>query len=111
MVRRIPQLELPAPAEELEALCRQWKVRTLGVSRSAVHDDASSTRGDIDLMVTFDGSRPHGLRFFKAVDDFSNLFQRDVNLVEVDEGALDPGVHVGNGSVDHDYETIFAAVE
>jgi uncharacterized protein len=70
------------PPEQLQALCRQWRVAELCVFGSALRDDFRPD-SDVDLLVTFmSDARWRARDLLRLQDDLEVLFGRKVDLVE-----------------------------
>lgn len=69
---------------QLEALCREHRVKRLELFGSAAAHDFDPTRSDIDFVVEFLPVERHGLKdvYFDLLEDLERLFGRPVDLVE-----------------------------
>jgi predicted nucleotidyltransferase len=77
--------EISSHREELEELCRRFRVRRLDLFGSATGDDFDSERSDLDFLVEFDPRAPEALSFttfFDLKEALEALFGRKVDLVE-----------------------------
>lgn len=71
----------PPPPDELEALCRRWKIRRLTLFGSQVSGNARPD-SDVDLLVEYDADAAWSL--FDAArlqEELAELFGRSVDLV------------------------------
>jgi uncharacterized protein len=77
--------EIARHREELQALCRHYRVRRLELFGSAARGDFDPTRSDVDFLVEFDRNSAEALSL-KAYFDFKEsleaLLGRSVDLVE-----------------------------
>lgn len=77
---RIGDVEIPD--EELQALCRKWKIRRLELFGSA-RTGRLGRDSDIDLLAEFDVDEQWSLMdLARAQEEFSLLFGRRVDLVD-----------------------------
>ena len=69
----------------LESLCRDYGVRRLELFGSAVEGGFEPERSDLDFLVEFEPTTPveHAGRYFAVLAGLEDLFERDVDLVEV----------------------------
>ena len=73
---------LSIPIDRLAEYCRARGMTRLAIFGSALRSDFSPA-SDIDLLVEFESSRTPGLLGMVGMDqEFSNLFARNVGLVE-----------------------------
>jgi predicted nucleotidyltransferase len=67
--------------EQLEALCKQWKIKKVALFGSALRDDFRPD-SDVDLLVDFDESANWSLFDHVAMEeDFSESLGRKVDLI------------------------------
>ena len=79
---RMTPLKFRWPTDEIEALCRRWKIARLELFGSAVRDDFRPD-SDIDLLVTYEPDDPWGLfDFMDMREEISEIVGRKVELVE-----------------------------
>ena len=72
--------------DQLDALCRRWRVRELSLFGSVARGEARPD-SDIDILVTFEPEAGWSLLdFVEMRDELAALFGREVDLVE--EAAL-----------------------
>ncbi len=69
--------------EAIDSICRRHHVATLEVFGSAAVDGSSSSKSDLDFLVSF---RPTGEmnaadQYFGLLFDLQGLFERDIDLV------------------------------
>lgn len=64
----------------MDALCRKWNIQQLELFGSSL-TDSFTEKSDIDLLVTFIDSESIGLKLFEVENDFSELFDRPVDLI------------------------------
>ncbi|MGC1275896.1 MAG: nucleotidyltransferase family protein [Planctomycetaceae bacterium] len=77
-------LPVPLPRDELDALCRKWRVTELSLFGSVVRDDFRPD-SDVDLLVAFEDDAPwSGFDLIAMSDELRNLLGRDVDLIERD---------------------------
>ncbi len=69
--------------DQIEDLCREYRVRRLDVFGSAIRDDFDPGRSDVDFLVEFEPDP--GLNTFRAYfdlrDSLAELLERPVDLV------------------------------
>lgn len=66
------------------AFCERWKVAELALFGSALRDDFRPD-SDIDVLVSFANDAPWSMfDFATMIDELSDIFGRDVDLVEKD---------------------------
>ncbi len=72
-------------AEKVAELCRRFGVRRLDVFGSAAGDRFDPDRSDLDFLVEFDLPDPvdHAQACFGLLSALTDLFARDVDLVEI----------------------------
>ena len=72
-------------AEKVAELCRHFGVRRLDVFGSAAGDRFDPDRSDMDFLVEFDLPDPvdHAKAYFGLLSTLTDLFSRDVDLVEI----------------------------
>ncbi len=70
--------------EEVEQLCREYRVRRLDVFGSAARGNFRLDESDLDFLVDFHPPAPgeSWRRYFDLLDGLRNLFGRPVDLVE-----------------------------
>ncbi len=70
--------------EEIQELCRRYRVRQLELFGSAVSDRFDPQTSDLDFLVEFDVLSPaeHAKDYFGLLFALTDLFGRDVDLVE-----------------------------
>ncbi|MCB9098385.1 MAG: nucleotidyltransferase domain-containing protein [Anaerolineales bacterium] len=78
-------LSLDNFSKDLSKLCTIHAVKRLELFGSALRDDFDFKKSDIDFLVEFTESNPFGAfdRYFGLKEDLERLFQRSVDLVEV----------------------------
>jgi uncharacterized protein len=67
------------PENELEAVCRQHRIRRLALFGSVLRDDFGPD-SDVDMLVEFEPGERVGLRFFAIERQLSDLVGRRVDL-------------------------------
>jgi predicted nucleotidyltransferase len=67
-------------AERLAELCERWGVARLQLFGSFARGEARPD-SDVDLMVTFLPGRTPGFAYVSLIDELSEAFGRDVDLV------------------------------
>lgn len=76
----MPALEAP-PLDELEAICRRWKIRELSVFGSFARGNAQA-ESDVDLLVEYEPDADWSLiDIARLRRELSGLFGRPVDLV------------------------------
>ena len=82
----MPQVSpvIESKRQELEALCKKYRVKRLYVFGSAVRDDFDPARSDLDFLVEFLPVPRGGLadQYFGLLERLQDLFGRHVDLVE-----------------------------
>lgn len=82
----MPQVSpvIESKRQELEALCKKYRVKRLYVFGSAVYGDFDPDKSDLDFLVEFLPLRPaaHGDAFLELITELEDLFGRHVDLVE-----------------------------
>ena len=74
--------ELSIPMDRLAEYCRTRGIARLAIFGSALRSDFGPA-SDIDLLVEFESGRTPGLLGIVGMEqEFSNLFERNVDLVE-----------------------------
>lgn len=75
--------ELDQRRVELEAVCRQFRVRRLEVFGSAATDEFRQEASDLDFLVEFEPATGPGYadRYFGLLEALEALFGRPVDLV------------------------------
>lgn len=71
---------IEVPQQEIAELCKKWGIRKLELFGSALTGNFTP-ESDLDLLVTFEEHQPNGFKIFDAMDDFSHLFHREVDLI------------------------------
>lgn len=75
---------LEVDGEALAALCKKWKIAKLEVFGSVLRDDFGPN-SDVDLLVTYEPDTKQSFDdLLDAVDEFSAVFGREVELVSRD---------------------------
>jgi predicted nucleotidyltransferase len=93
--------------EQIETLCRAFKVKRLAVFGSAVRDDFDNSTSDVDLLVEFE---PTGISnrfesYFRLHEALEGIFHRKVDLIEA--GSIkNPYIQ---RAVERDQRTLYAA--
>jgi hypothetical protein len=69
--------------QEVEALCRRFRVRQLDLFGSAARGEFDAGRSDLDFAVQFEALErgEHGRVYFGLLLALQDLFERDVDLV------------------------------
>jgi predicted nucleotidyltransferase len=69
--------------QELDALCRRYRVARLDVFGSAVKGTFNPEKSDLDFIVTFQdpGERGYALRYLDFAESLESLFGRRVDLL------------------------------
>ena len=72
--------------ERLLELCALRRVRRLEVFGSAATEEFDAERSDLDFLVEFETLTPaeHAECYFRLLADLESLFERSVDLVEVE---------------------------
>lgn len=80
-------------SDELNRVCRHFRVRRLDLFGSAVASDFDSNQSDLDFLVEFPrlGPREHADAYFGLHKSLRELFGREIDLVEI-EGVSNPYV-------------------
>ena len=77
---RMPTFDAPPP-EQLQALCRRWKIRELSLFGSQARDDAGPD-SDVDLLVEYEPAADWSLLDTARLRaELAELFGRPVDLV------------------------------
>jgi uncharacterized protein len=77
------ELAIPIPHEEIAAFCRKWGIKRLSFFGSIVRDDFDPERSDVDVLVELrPDTKAHGLAFFGAEIELSEIFGRKVDLLK-----------------------------
>jgi predicted nucleotidyltransferase len=73
-----------AKRDEIQGLCRRYRVRRLELFGSAVSDRFDPQTSDLDFLVEFDvvPATEHAKHYFGLLFALTDLFGRDVDLVE-----------------------------
>ena len=73
-----------AKHEEIQELCRRYRVRRLELFGSAVSDRFDPQSSDLDFLVEFNVVPPaeHAKDYFGLLFALTDLFGRDIDLVE-----------------------------
>lgn len=80
-VQRPVQSRIPLPLEEIESLCRRWRIRELSLFGSVLRDDFRPG-SDVDILVAFEPDAHWSLfDFIDLQDELSALFHRKVDVV------------------------------
>jgi len=71
--------------EEIEPLCRQFRVRRLDLSGSAAGEEFNPKSSDLDFLVEFNEleDNTYADTYFGLMEGLKLLFQRDVDLVVI----------------------------
>ncbi len=71
--------------DNLLALCSEHRVIRLEVFGSGSGEDFDETRSDLDFLVVFEPCTPqeHAKRYFALLAALQDLFDRDIDLVEL----------------------------
>lgn len=69
--------------EEVEALCRRYRVRRLEVFGSAATGEFQPERSDLDFLVEFEPDQAMNIadQYFGLLEDLKSVFRRDVDLL------------------------------
>ena len=69
--------------QQLEELCRRYRVARIELFGSATRSDFDSGKSDLDFLVTFQdlGFNEYADAYFGLLEDFQQLFQRQIDLV------------------------------
>lgn len=74
-------VQLSYAPDEIEELCRRWKVKELALFGSVLRDDFRPD-SDVDVLVTFVDNAGWSLfDFMRMADELTELFGREVDLV------------------------------
>jgi uncharacterized protein len=77
-----PRTAVPLPLDEIGEFCRRWKLVELSVFGSILRDDFRPD-SDVDVLVRFEpAARPSLLTLGQMKKELSELFGRDVDLLE-----------------------------
>lgn len=70
---------------EVARLCRDLRVRRLELFGSAAEDGFNPESSDLDVLVEFEPATPveHAQRYFEMLAGLEDLFEREVDLVEI----------------------------
>jgi uncharacterized protein len=93
---------------ELKALCERYGVERLALFGSALRDDFDAEKkSDLDFSVVFSPMSPqgHAEAYFGLLEDLERLFERRVDLVEI-EAVRNPYLR---RSIEEVQETVYAA--
>jgi predicted nucleotidyltransferase len=73
-------------SDEITKLCRLRRVQTLSVFGSATTGEFQQSRSDLDFLVEFERMSPgdHANAYFGLLNDLRSLFDREVDLVELE---------------------------
>jgi uncharacterized protein len=75
------QSRIPLPLDEIESLCRKWRIRELSLFGSVLRDDFHPG-SDVDLLVQFEPEAHWSLfDFVDLQDELADLLQRRVDVV------------------------------
>ena len=71
--------------EEIVLLCNKYQVSRLELFGSATSHDFDTDTSDLDFLVEFKEMQPgeHAKAYFDLQEELQNIFQRDVDLVEI----------------------------
>lgn len=71
--------------EEIHKLCRKHRVQRLELFGSALRDDFTPERSDLDFLVVYEPQSPeeHYENFFGLWEALQVMFDRDIDLVEL----------------------------
>jgi uncharacterized protein len=74
-----------ARRSDLATLCERYGVARLALFGSALREDFDPERSDLDFVVEFRRMTPqeHAESFFGLLEDLEALFERGVDLVEI----------------------------
>jgi predicted nucleotidyltransferase len=77
--------KISSQQETIVRLCKQYKVKKLEIFGSAITDSFNNDSSDIDFLVEFLSMQPvqHAQCYFSLLADLQDLFQRDIDLVEI----------------------------
>ena len=69
--------------EELERICRKYRVQTFELFGSASGGNFNTEKSDLDFLVTFQelGFNDYADAYFGLLEDLQRLFQRQIDLV------------------------------
>ena len=80
--REIVRQRLGVDVNEVDALCRKWRIRELSLFGSALREDFRP-ESDVDLLVVFERDAPWDLWDLTAMEtELQTLFGRKVDVVE-----------------------------
>lgn len=72
---------IPLPIEQIESICKRFKVRELSLFGSIVKGDFRSD-SDVDLLIEFEPDNTIGFMGLSSLQrKFSEIFSRNVDLV------------------------------
>ena len=75
--------------EDIAKVCEKYKITELSVFGSAIRDDFNDA-SDVDILISFDANSNSTIDDILDLKDyFTNLFNRDVDIVEA-EGIRNP---------------------
>lgn len=79
-------VDITEKRDEIDRLCRRYRVRTLELFGSAAHDGFGASSSDLDFLVTFTelGRGQHADCYFGLLKALTVLFGRSVDLVMQD---------------------------
>jgi len=77
-------IEIKAYEDKLAELCVAYGVQQLEVFGSVTREDFDPQQSDMDFLVVFEDSRPHGAfdRYFGLKEALERLFERSIDLIE-----------------------------
>lgn len=77
--------ELSDRTEELERLCRKFRVKRLDVFGSASTGEFDRQTSDLDFLVVFESLCPteHADAYFGLLSELQLLFSRNIDLIEL----------------------------
>jgi uncharacterized protein len=100
----MPAFDEPPP-EQLEALCRRWKIRELSLFGSQARDDAGPG-SDVDLLVEYEAAADWSLLDTARLRaELAELFGRRVDLVR-ERNVINP---YRLASIRRDHRPLYAA--
>ena len=80
-LQRPAQTRISLPLEEIESLCRKWRIRELSLFGSVLRDDFHPG-SDVDVLVNFEPEAHWSLfDFIDLQDELEGLLQRKVDVV------------------------------
>jgi predicted nucleotidyltransferase len=76
---------IEAKHSEISRLCKQYRVRRLELFGSAAEGRFREDESDLDFLVEFQNMAPgqHADAYFGLLAALQDLFQRDVDLIEI----------------------------